>query len=172
MENEILRIEQVSKEYDLKKHQKLKAVNNVSLTVRKGECVGIVGESGCGKSTLAKLITCVEPVSKGEIRFEGKDISNMKKAQRKEYYRRVQMIFQNPSSAFSPRMRVGTFLMEPWINFAGMSRKDAWERAIEGIKSVDLDESYMKKYPHQLSGGATKKTTSKIERTNSERKNA
>ena len=149
----ILIIDGVSKEFTVEKKKTLKAVNDISLSLARGEQVAIVGESGCGKSTLAKLVACMERVSSGKVIFDGDDITNIKGAKLKEYRRHVQMIFQDPSGVFSPRMRIGTFLMEPWINFEHMSRQQAKEKAIESLERVSLTEEYFKKYPHQLSGG-------------------
>ena len=149
----ILIIDGVSKEFTVEKKKTLKAVSDISLSLARGEQVAIVGESGCGKSTLAKLVACMEKVSSGKVIFDGDDITNIKGAKLKEYRRHVQMIFQDPSGVFSPRMRIGTFLMEPWINFERMSRQQAKEKAIESLERVSLTEEYFKKYPHQLSGG-------------------
>ena len=77
----------------------------------------VVGESGCGKSTLAKLVTYIENVTEGKIFFDGKEMTNIRGNELREYRRQVQMIFQDPSNVFSPRMKIGTFLMEPWRNF-------------------------------------------------------
>ena len=149
----LLMIEGVSKEFTVDKKKTLKAVSEISLSLARGEQVAIVGESGCGKSTLAKLVACMEKVSSGRITFDGDDITGLKGAKLKAYRRQVQMIFQDPSGVFSPRMRVGTFLMEPWINFEHLNRQQAKEKAIESLERVSLSEEYFKKYPHQLSGG-------------------
>lgn len=150
---EILRLEHISKEFEEKDKSKLKAVTDVSLTMGKRECLGIVGESGCGKSTLAKLITFIEPLTGGTIYFDGQDVTNIKGNELRQYRREVQMIFQNPSSVFSPRMKIGRFLMEPWINYEGYSKKAAREQAFYALDRVHLSRDYFDKYPHQLSGG-------------------
>ena len=149
----ILRLEHIYKEFELKDDQTLKAVNDVSLIVKKGECVAVVGESGCGKSTLAKLVTYIENVTEGKIFFDGKEMTNIRGNELREYRRQVQMIFQDPSNVFSPRMKIGTFLMEPWRNFEKKSRKDAKEEAFKALHQVKLGREYFRKYPHQLSGG-------------------
>lgn len=151
--DEILRLEHVSKEFELKGKKTLKAVSDVTLTVNRGECVAVVGESGCGKSTLAKLVTYIEPLTGGKIIFNGKEMTQLRGDELREYRRHVQMIFQDPSSVFSPRMKIGTFLMEPWVNFEKKSRKEAKEEALKAIRQVKLGKEYFRKYPHQLSGG-------------------
>lgn len=150
---EILRLEHVSKVFELKNKESLKAVSDVSLTMHAGECVSVVGESGCGKSTLAKLVTYIENMTQGKIFFEGQEITGISGKALREYRRQAQIIFQDPLNVFSPRMRIGTFLMEPWMNFEKKSRTEAKKAAHYSLQRVGLGEEYMKKYPHQLSGG-------------------
>ncbi len=154
----ILNMEQVVKLFPVDKKRRLLAVDEVSLKIHRGECVGVVGESGCGKSTLAKMAAGMEPVTSGRITFLGQDITGLKKAKWKEVRQQMQMVFQNPSGAFSPRMRVGEFLREPFRN--GMvwgrekwSRQESYEECVGLLERVELDGSYMEKFPHQLSGG-------------------
>lgn len=153
MSQEILRLEHISKEFEEKDRLKLKAVTDVSLGMAKRECLGIVGESGCGKSTLAKLVTFIEPPTDGKIYFNGEDVTNIKGYELRAYRREVQIIFQNPSNVFSPRMKIGQFLMEPWIHFEKLSKKAAKEQAYYALDRVRLSRDYFNKYPHQLSGG-------------------
>ena len=156
MENnqEIIRLENVSKTFDLRYHKTLRAVDNVSLSLHKGICTAIVGESGCGKSTLARMVTLLEPVTDGMIYYKNEPIGGMQNGEKlREYRRNVQMIFQDPANVFSPRMKIGTFLMEPWIHFEKKSKKEAREMAYYSLKRVYLGEEYFDKYPHQLSGG-------------------
>lgn len=153
MSQEILRLEHISKEFEEKDRSKLKAVTDVSLGMAKRECLGIVGESGCGKSTLAKLVTFIEPPTDGKIYFNGEDVTNIKGYELRAYRREVQIVFQNPSNVFSPRMKIGQFLMEPWIHFEKLSKKAAKEQAYYALDRVRLSRDYFNKYPHQLSGG-------------------
>ena len=146
---------------DLRYHKTLRAVDNVSLSLHKGICTAIVGESGCGKSTLARMVTLLEPVTDGMIYYKNEPIGGMQNGRNialrgeklREYRRNVQMIFQDPANVFSPRMKIGTFLMEPWIHFEKKSKKEAREMAYYSLKRVYLGEEYFDKYPHQLSGG-------------------
>lgn len=149
----VLVLEHVSKSYEMKDGRRLMAVRNVSLTMKSGECLAIIGESGCGKSTLARLAAHLEPPDFGKIIYQGISVHRLHKNDFKEYRRQVQLVFQDPASVFSPRMRIGTFLMEPWINYEKKPRKEAAEMARYSLKRVGLPEEYFNKYPHQLSGG-------------------
>ncbi len=153
MSNAVLQLIDIKKTFATEDGQQLKAVNGVSLSVNKGERVAIVGESGCGKSTMAKLITHIEEPTEGTILFHGKDVTAIDKKQLREYRKQVQMVFQQPSEVFSPRMKVGTFLMEPWINYEKKSRREAKAEALKALAQVKLPEEYFHKYPHMLSGG-------------------
>ncbi len=149
----VLVLDHVSKSYEMKDGRYLMAVRDVSLEMKTGECLAIIGESGCGKSTLARLVAHLEPPDTGKILYNGVPIHRLYKNGFKEYRRQVQLVFQNPASVFSPRMRIGTFLMEPWINYEKKTRKEAAEMARYSLKRVGLQEEYFDKYPHQLSGG-------------------
>ncbi|PAB60132.1 ABC transporter ATP-binding protein [Anaeromicrobium sediminis] len=152
-ENTILELKDIHKNFRDNTGKTFKAVNNVSLTLEKGECVGIVGESGCGKSTIARIISHLIESSEGKVIFKGEDITSLKNKSLKEYYKSVQMIFQDPLSTFSPRMKIGSYLIEPFINFNMMNKKRAWEYAKELLEIVGLNKDYMNKYPNELSGG-------------------
>ena len=91
----------------------VRAVDNVTMSVRKGEIYALAGESGCGKSTLSKAITKLVPIKSGDIFFNGKSIMNHTKAEKKEYPKQVQMVFQNPYSSLNPKMKIGDILKEP-----------------------------------------------------------
>ena len=163
MENnqEIIRLENLSKTFELRYHKTLRAVDAVSLSLHKGVCTAVVGESGCGKSTLARMAALLEPVTEGAIYYKGQQIGGIKEGHPmsirggalRAYRRHVQMIFQDPVNVFSPRMKIGTFLMEPWIHFEKKTKKEAREMALYSLRRVHLGEEYFDKYPHQLSGG-------------------
>ena len=104
--NILLEVKNLNKIFPVKK-EKLYAVNQVSFSLEKGECLGIVGESGCGKSTLARMIAGITPASDGEILLERLDYINLKGAQKRRFRKNIQMVFQDPLSSFSPRMKVG-----------------------------------------------------------------
>lgn len=128
------------------------AVDGVSFHVDKGECVGLVGESGCGKSTIAKMITRLQDVSSGEIFLAGKEITRSKGKVRREAYRDLQMVFQMPTDSFNPRIKLGSSIAEPMINY-GVPRKEAKQRMLELLDTVGLKREYADRYPHQISGG-------------------
>jgi predicted peptide ABC transporter, ATPase component len=147
MEN-VLTIKNLSKNFN-----KVKALDNVSFELEKGEILGIVGESGSGKSTLAKVITRIVKPDGGSILFKGEDFTKLNSAKLREYRKNVQMVFQNPNSTFSPRMNIGDFLCEGMLNFKLASKKEALKKAKEYLELVKLPTDIMERLPHQLSGG-------------------
>ncbi len=148
----LLKLENVSKAFG-SKGSEFKAVDDVSFDLMKGENLAVIGESGSGKSTIARLITGIHTLSSGKVFFEGKDISELSKKERKEHYKSVQMVFQNAVSSFNPRRRIGTSLEEILINLCGEKGSGTREHAAELLKSVGLKEAYLDKYPHEISGG-------------------
>lgn len=128
------------------------AVNEISFTMEKGECLGLVGESGCGKSTTARMITRLLDSDGGEILLDGKEIQNLKGRELKALYQDVQMIFQSPQESFDPRRKLGDGIMESMINY-GMPQKQARGRMLELMRMVELEEELAERYPHQVSGG-------------------
>jgi oligopeptide/dipeptide ABC transporter ATP-binding protein len=128
------------------------AVNDVSLTIARGESFGIVGESGSGKSTLARLILGLEQPTDGAIELEGRDVANLKGGERRNYWKQVQIIFQDPFSSLNPRMRIGDILAEPIRNY-GVATGSLSERVEELLKLVGLPPTAGSRYPHELSGG-------------------
>ena len=147
MEN-VLAIKNLSKNFN-----KVKALDNVSFELKKGEILGIVGESGSGKSTLAKIITRIVKPDGGSILFKGEDFTKLNSAKLREYRKNVQMVFQNPNSTFSPRMNIGDFLCEGMLNFKLANKKEALKKAKEYLELVKLPTDIMERLPHQLSGG-------------------
>jgi peptide/nickel transport system ATP-binding protein len=128
----------------------LSAVDGVSLKVRTGSTLGVVGESGCGKSTLARLIVGLHPASAGEMIFAGEQVP-VRSARRKAS-NRMQMVFQDPSSALNPRITIGDSIAFP-LQVQRWPRKDIDRRVAEVIDDVGLPQAYAGNYPHQLSGG-------------------
>jgi peptide/nickel transport system ATP-binding protein len=131
----------------------LTAVDRVSLTISPGEVVGLVGESGCGKSTLGRcLLRLIEPTG-GEIRFEGSEITKMRRSELQPFRRAAQIIFQNPDSSLNPRMTIGEIVARPVVLFGLASGRAVTRRVGELLELVRLSASYARRYPHQLSGG-------------------
>lgn len=146
----LLELKQVHKKFGGNKGEEKFAVKDVSFTVGKNEWIGIVGGSGSGKSTLVNMIAKMYEPSAGEILLNGE---NIQKIPIHQYYQQVQMVFQNPLNSFSPRMKIGEFLCEPYVNFFKMSKKQALEKVKKLVQSILLPESVLLKFPHELSGG-------------------
>jgi peptide/nickel transport system ATP-binding protein len=128
----------------------LHAVAGVSLTVRKGEVLGIVGESGCGKSTLARMILGLLPPSAGSVRLGGRDVRSIP---RREIARRMQPVFQDPYSSLNPRRRVADIVQLPLDVQGGVRLAERRRRAIAALDKVGLPARFAGNYPSQLSGG-------------------
>ena len=129
------------------------AVDRVSITVKKGETYGLVGESGCGKSTMGRLIAGLERSSGGAIELDGRDLATLKGRDAVTIHRDVQMMFQDSYAAMDPRMRIDQILAEPMsIQKTGNARQIA-ERIMEIIEQVGLTEEILDRYPHEFSGG-------------------
>jgi len=136
-----------------KPQQIVHALNGVSFTVRRGETLGIVGESGCGKSTLARCLVRLNNPSGGTVTYDGTDVLKLEGAARRNYHRRVQMVFQDPYSSLNPRMTVRQTLAEA-IKFHGLRRGAAIEtRLAELLDLVRLPGDAGERYPHEFSGG-------------------
>ncbi|MDQ7093798.1 ABC transporter ATP-binding protein [Desulfosporosinus sp. PR] len=149
----ILEIRNITKQFALAGGKKLTAVDRVSLELYSGQSLGIVGESGCGKSTLAKIIVRLDSVTTGHIFYENRDITQLKGEELRQNRKMMQMIFQNPSASFNPRMKIGDTVCEPLLNFRLMNKRQAMEEAKKLLEMVGLAEDFIGRYPHQLSGG-------------------
>jgi oligopeptide/dipeptide ABC transporter ATP-binding protein len=136
------------------KSRVVKAVDDVSFTLHKGETLGIVGESGCGKSTLARaVLRLVEPTS-GSAIFDGEDLFQLSAKDMRARRRKLQMIFQDPFASLNPRMTVGQIVSEPWVIFPDVLPKAQWkDRISELLTRVGLSPEDAGRYPHQFSGG-------------------
>ena len=156
----LLDVKEASREYESAgsgffKREKgvVSAVDRVSITVKKGETYGLVGESGCGKSTVGRLIAGLEPPSGGAIELDGRDLATLKGRDAVRIHRDVQMMFQDSYAAMDPRMRIDQILAEPMsIQKTGNARQIA-ERILEILEQVCLTEEILDRYPHEFSGG-------------------
>lgn len=138
---------------NLKKHYAKKLIlNNISLELREGETLGLVGPSGSGKSTLGKCIVNLEPVSGGEIKYRGKRIEKINSIEKKRLAKEIQYIFQDPFSSLSPKMTIEEILYEP-MEAHGLHKNKRHEKITELLSSVGIENDSRSKYPHQFSGG-------------------
>ena len=153
MQEDLLIIENISKTFKVDKNKELQALKNINIRLKKGECIGIVGESGCGKSTLARIIVGIERKSSGKIIFDNKEIEGISKT------KDIQMIFQNPLSSFNPRMKIVDYMWEPLRNYFKLSKKDSIPFIKKSLIDVGLDENALEKYPHEFSGGQLQRIT-------------
>jgi len=132
----------------------VKAVDGVSLGVKKGETVGLVGESGCGKTTVARLIMRLLDTTKGQLYFDGTDITKLKGRKLKPFRRKMQIVFQDPYASLDPRQTVGSALTEPMrINQIVRTRGEAYDEAKRLIRVVGLNPDHLARFPHEFSGG-------------------
>lgn len=130
----------------------VKAVDGVSLEIKKGETLGLVGESGCGKSTLGKAILRLTKPTGGKVVYNGRDLAHLPNTAMREQRRHLQMIFQDPYASLNPRMTVGQIIGEPIRTF-GIGGGSASARVEELMETVGLSRRFVKRYPHEFSGG-------------------
>jgi peptide/nickel transport system ATP-binding protein len=152
----MLRIERLFKTYAsggfFRKRREVRAVDDVSVDIGRGETVGIVGESGSGKSTVARCVARLVDVSDGRIRLGATDIAHLSRGALREHRRRIQIVFQDPYRSLNPRRTVGDSIVEGPMYF-GVPRTEAAERARRLMTLVRLDPDALGRYPHEFSGG-------------------
>ncbi|AYF43397.1 MULTISPECIES: ABC transporter ATP-binding protein [Halobacteriovorax] len=131
-----------------------KAVDDVSLQVRKGRTLGLVGESGCGKTTLGRsILRLLEPTA-GEVIYDGINVTNLNKKEMREIRERMQIIFQDPYSSLNPRMTIGDIITEPMvIHGIGSTKRERYDVAADLLEKVGLKGDHLNRYPHEFSGG-------------------
>lgn len=151
--NYILEGKKLVKHFPAKGGKTLIACNNVDFYLYKGETLGIVGESGCGKSTLMRMVARLEEPTSGELFLNGETFLGMKGKKLRESRKHLQMVFQDPATAFSPRMKVKDALLEPLRNFYKLSKAEEDAKIKELLEQVELPYEYIDRYCHQMSGG-------------------
>lgn len=157
--NPLLEVKNLKKYYPVKRkllsreQTFVKAVDDVSFTVQKGETLGIVGESGCGKSTMGRTILQLQPATDGEIIYKGKDITNLSFRQMRPLRKEMQIVFQDPYSSLNARKTIQQILLEPFEIHRLYSRKERLDRVHEMLEKVGLNREFANRYPHEFSGG-------------------
>ncbi|WP_199613835.1 ABC transporter ATP-binding protein [Paenibacillus alkalitolerans] len=135
------------------------AVNNLSFELEKGECLGLVGESGCGKSTLARCLLRIELIDSGTILINNQAIEQLNEKQLHPYRRKIQIVFQNPSAALNPKLKIKDSLIDAYSQYKNdlklvyfsYTSKDAYVKQL--LEAVELPSELANRYPHELSGG-------------------
>ncbi len=149
----LLSVDSLVKHYPAGRGKQVHSVDGVSLEVRQGEVLGLVGESGCGKSTLARTILRAVPATAGRVTFDGADITRVKGKQLKMLRRSMQFVFQDPYGAFDPKMRLGTSLDAPLRHHGMKDRDERRARIAEMLDRVGLEEEILGRFPRECSGG-------------------
>lgn len=158
MSEPVIRVEHLKKFFPVKgklfeKKQYVKAVNDISFSIRRGETLGIVGESGCGKSSLGRTVLKVHQPDSGHIYFNGTDITKLNEKQMHPYRQKMQMIFQDPYASLNPRFTVGETIAELMEIYQMYDPKERMERVQQLMETVGLKPDHIRRYPHEFSGG-------------------
>lgn len=149
----ILETRHVTRRFPASGNRTLVANNDINLKFYKGETLGLVGESGCGKSTFMKFLVSLDVPTEGEILYRGKDITKLKGEELRQNRQHIQMVFQDPTASFNPKMKIRDIICEPLMNFGKInkSKKDAACRRL--LEMVELPGDFADRYPHNMSGG-------------------
>ena len=157
----VIEINNLKKSY----HPGKLAVNDVSLSIAKGESLGLVGESGCGKSTLARCLLGVEKVEGGSIIFNEKSLANATRKDLRDYRRNVQTVFQNPTASLNPKLKIKDSLLDPYLQFQDELQLEHFQFTSKQVfvkqllETVVLPKELGDRYPHELSGGQKQRVT-------------
>ncbi|MDA4137163.1 MAG: ABC transporter ATP-binding protein [Thaumarchaeota archaeon] len=136
------------------RRRSVRAVDDVSFTIRSGDTLGLVGESGCGKTTTAKVVLGMYKPTSGSVKFEGKDINgHLSRKDRRSARRNIQAVFQDPAASLDPRMKVGQIIEEPLVIYGEGNQQSRRETAMGILEAVGLKRENYSRYPHEMSGG-------------------
>lgn len=150
----LLAVNHLKKHFSIGKGHVLKAVDDVTFHIKKGETFGIVGESGCGKSTAGRTIIGLYERTEGEVLYEGKNVHEMTEKERFAFHRKMQMIFQDPYASLNPRSTVREIISEPMeVHGLYRNKKERLERVYQLLEDVGLNRDHANRYPHEFSGG-------------------
>ena len=149
----LLKAEHITKKFPTSDGRMLTACNDVNLNVYQGKTLGIVGESGCGKSTFVKMMVNILDPTQGRMIYDGQDITKLKGEKLRKFRPKIQMVFQDPSTAFYSKMKVMDIVTEPLMNFGRIKRSEKEEKAKELLRLVELPDDYVYRFPHSMSGG-------------------
>lgn len=154
----VVRVEHLKKFFPVKgglfeKRQYVRAVNDVSFSIARGETLGIVGESGCGKSSLGRTVLKIHQPDEGRIWFNGTDITGFNEKKMHPFRQRMQMIFQDPYASLNPRFTVGETIAEPMEIYGMYTKAERTERVQSLMETVGLKPDHIRRYPHEFSGG-------------------
>lgn len=136
-----------------RKRDYVKAVNDISFHIDKGETLGLVGESGCGKSTTGRAILRLIEATEGSVKLEGTDLYSLSSNQLKKMRNEMQIVFQDPYASLNPRLKVRQIIEEPLTIHTNLSKKERQEKLKQLMNDVGLDQTYLDRYPHEFSGG-------------------
>lgn len=154
MSDVLLEVKNLNKQFKVGKKQILKAVDDVSFTIKKGETLGLVGESGCGKTTVGRTLLRIYDHDNGEIIFDGEDISNISKKRSRELTKDMQMIYQDPYASLNPFYTVEDIIGEGLDNHKiCKTKEERREKIIELLNVVGLHKDHINRFPHEFSGG-------------------
>ncbi|PSL41363.1 peptide/nickel transport system ATP-binding protein/oligopeptide transport system ATP-binding protein [Planomicrobium soli] len=149
----LVEIHSLKKYFNIKKDVTVKSVDDISISIRKGETFGLVGESGSGKSTLGKTVVGLQAPTSGEIIYNGQNVLQLDKETQRNVNKEMQIIFQDPHASLNPRMRVGDIIAEGIDAYKLFKGKDRTNRIYELLAQVGLRPEHAKRFPHEFSGG-------------------
>lgn len=153
MSENLIEVKNLKKYFKISRHDILKAVDNVSFYIKKGETLGLVGESGCGKTTCGRTVLGLYEATDGQVLYKGKDVSKLKGKDKKEFTKNAQIIFQDPYASLDARMTVGDIIAEG-IDIHGLyTGKERTDKIYELLGLVGLNKEHASRFPHEFSGG-------------------